>query len=282
MHRVLEHIDRHLDEPLELSSLAAVANFSPFHFHRLFTAWMGETLGDYMRRRRLETAAQRLATQPRLPVMQVALSVGFGSTEAFARAFKSHFGATPTAYRNEKISKRDQSKSNVDQAFAAPPRNHGRMKVTIVDRQPTTIAYLRHVGPYGKQVSDFWMHEAAPWMETNGLFGKPRYGISLDDPDITEARKLRYDAAVEVPDAFSGTGDYQKTVLPGGKYAVGKFKGTDREIGEAWSWLLRDWLPESGMQLDSRPFFEHYPIDATYDRDTGEFETEICIPITPL
>ncbi len=146
MHRVLEYIDRHLDEPLELGALAAVANFSPFHFHRLFTAWMGETLGDYMRRRRLEMAAQRLATQPRLPVMQVALSVGFGSTEAFARAFKAHFGATPTAYRKEKVSKRDQSKSNLNQEFATPSRNHGPMKVTIVDRQPTTIAYLRHVG----------------------------------------------------------------------------------------------------------------------------------------
>ncbi len=119
-------------------------------------------------------------------------------------------------------------------------------------------------------------------METNGLYGKPRYGISLDDPDITEARKLRYDAAVEVPDDFTGTGDYQKTVLRGGKYAVGKFKGTETAIGEAWSWLLRDWLPESGMQLDSRPFFEHYPVDATYDRKTGEFEAEICVPITPL
>ena len=80
MHRVLEHIDRQLDEQLELDSLARVANFSPFHFHRLFTAWFGETLGDYVRRRRLEMAALRLVAQPRLPVLQVALSVGFGST----------------------------------------------------------------------------------------------------------------------------------------------------------------------------------------------------------
>src|ERR1700736_5545932 len=99
MHRVLEHIDRELDQPLELEALAAVANFSSFHFHRLFTAWMGETLGDYVRRRRLEVGALRLVAQPRLGVLQVALSVGFGSTEAFARAFKSRFGVPPTAWR---------------------------------------------------------------------------------------------------------------------------------------------------------------------------------------
>src|SRR5712664_1184373 len=121
MHRVLEHIDRHLDEPLELDTLAKVANFSSFHFHRLFTAWFGETLGDYVRRRRLETAALRLVAQPRLPVLQVALSVGFGSTEAFARAFKTRFGSTPTAWRALQVSKRDQLKSKRDQAPLTAP-----------------------------------------------------------------------------------------------------------------------------------------------------------------
>ena len=54
MNRVLDYIDLHLDQPLDLARLAGVANFSPFHFHRVFAAWMGETLGDYARRRRLE------------------------------------------------------------------------------------------------------------------------------------------------------------------------------------------------------------------------------------
>ena len=282
MHRVLEHIDRELDQQLELDTLARVANFSPFHFHRLFVAWFGETLGEYVRRRRLEVAAQRLIAQPRLPVLQVALSVGFGSTEAFARAFKNRFGKTPTAWRNAQVSNRDQLKSKLDQAAVSAPANHGSMKVTIVDRQPTSVAYLRHVGPYGKPLSDFWTKTVAPWMETNGLYGRPRYGISRDDPGITSPQKLRYDAAVEVPANFAGAGDHQMTVIPGGKYAVGTFKGTDKQVGEAWAWLLRDWLAGSGMQLDSRPFFEHYPVHATYDGKTGEFECEICIPVTPL
>ena len=282
MHRVLQHIDDHLDEQLELDTLAAVANFSQFHFHRLFTAWMGETLGDYTRRRRLEVAAQRLVAQPRLPVLHVAMSIGFGSTEAFARAFKARFGSAPTVWRDAQVRNRDQLKSKFDQGAAPGSPNHGRMKVTIVDRPPATVAYLRHVGPYGKEISDFWMEKVDPWMETNGLYGKPRYGISLDDPGITAPEKLRYDAAVEVAADFAGAGEHQKTVIPGGKYAVAKFNGTDKEIGEAWDWLLRDWLPSSGMQLDSRPFFEHYPTGASYDADTGKFDCEICIPVAPL
>lgn len=282
MHRVVEYIDYHLDGPLELDVLAAVANFSAFHFHRLFVAWMGETLGEYVRRRRLEVAAQRLAAQPRLAVTQVALAVGFGSTEAFSRAFKARFGRTPTAWRDADVSKRDQFDRNPNQAKPAPARQDGSMKVTIVDRQPTTIAYLRHVGPYGKEISDFWMHEVDPWMRTNNLYGRPRYGISLDDPGVTAPARLRYDAAVEVAPDFTGTGNYQKTVLPGGKYAVGQFQGDDRAIADAWGWIIREWLPDSGMQLDARPFFEHYPVDAKYDGATGQFECEICIPVAPL
>ena len=286
---MLEHIDRHLDEPLELHTLARVANFSAFHFHRLFAAWMGETLGEYLRRRRLEIAAQRLVAQPRLPMLQVALTVGFGSTEAFARAFKARFGSTPSEWRSAQVSNRDQLNRNPDQASAVAVRNHelaknhaleANMKVKVIDRNRATVAYLRHVGPYGKPISDFWMKTVAPWMETNGLLGQPRYGISHDDPGVTAPEKLRYDAAVEVPADFVGAGHHLKTEIPGGKYAALHFRGTVAEVGPAWESLLRDWLPGSGMQLDSRPFFEYYPTDIKYE--PGVIECDICVPITPL
>jgi AraC family transcriptional regulator len=73
-----------------------------------------------------------------------------------------------------------------------------------------------------------------------------------------------------------------KTVIPGGKYASGRFKGTGDQLGAAWESILRDWLPDSGMQLDARPFFEYYPTDASFDPQTGVFESDICIPVVPL
>ena len=115
IHRVTAHIDQHLDQALDLEALAAVANFSAFHFHRLFRAWTGETLGDYLRRRRVEIGALRLVTQPSSTVLEVALAVGFGSGEAFARAFRQRFGATPSVWREQRNSghadrKLDQAK----------------------------------------------------------------------------------------------------------------------------------------------------------------------------
>jgi AraC family transcriptional regulator len=290
-HRVVEHIDRHLDETLDLETLAGVANFSPFHFHRLFSAWMGETVGEYLRRRRLEIAAQRLISQPAVPVLQVALSVGFGSTEAFARAFKSRFGLTPSSWRTAKDRNPGQVDRKPDQAAAIARRDdeltntsvqEASMDVKLIDRKPTTVAYLRHVGPYGPDLSRFWQETVYPWMATNHLLDRPRYGISLDDPGITAPEKCRYDAAVEVEPDFVGAGQHVKTSIPGGKYAAATFTGTADEIGDAWMALLRDWLPGSGLQLDARPLFEYYPTDATMDHETGRFQCEICIPVTKL
>jgi AraC family transcriptional regulator len=60
------------------------------------------------------------------------------------------------------------------------------------------------------------------------------------------------------------------------------FKGTSDTIASAWTGMMRDWLPDSGYQLDGRPCFEFYPPGANYDQATGTFECEIVIPLKPL
>ncbi|HZF79485.1 MAG TPA: GyrI-like domain-containing protein [Rubrivivax sp.] len=291
VHRVIAYIDAHIDQPLALETLAGVAHFSPFHFHRLFTAWTGETLGDYLRRRRVELGALRLATQPRLGVLQVALAVGFGSGEAFTRAFSQRFGLSPTAWRRERQRKIDQAQGKLDQAAFEPPQDHGlpvinrmedTMKVSLTDFPPTHVAYFRHVGPYGEGVMRLWMEQVAPWMEENGLMRHVRYGVGHDDPAITEPARCRYDACVELaPDAVV-SGQPQRCTLPGGRYACLAFEGTNEQIEGAWQQLLRDWLPSSGLQLDNRPMLEHYPEGSRFDPATGVFTSNLCIPVSKL
>lgn len=297
MHRVTEHIDQNLDQYLDLETLAEVAHFSPYHFHRLFAAWMGETLGAYLRRRRCEVAATRLLAQPKVSVLKIALSVGFGSAEAFAHAFNARFGCSPTSWRLQQSVQRaaksnaDQTVSKPDQAPQAQLRNNGApnssseetpMKVEIVDRPPTPIAYLRHVGPYGQAIGKFWQTEVYPWMVTNRLMGKARYGISHDDPNVTAPEQCRYDAGCETAANATVTGEAHRTVIPGGQYAALAFRGTVAEFEDAWLALLRDWLPSSGLQLDSRPMFEYYPEDSTFDPATGILTCQLCVPVMPL
>ncbi len=307
MHRVLAHIDRPLDQPLALPELAAVAHFSPFHFHRLFAAWMGETLGDYLRRRRLDVAALRLIAQPRTAVLPLALAVGYGSTEAFSRAFKLRFGCTPSGWRQRhrrpqaaqgQNSNPDQWLGNPDQAAPGSAGDDGHLPnphpaelpmstpipipVTLIDREPVHIAYMRHVGPYGQSVGAFWQREVRPWLQSHRLLGAPRYGMSHDDPSITDPARCRYDAAAEVPPDFVASGPVQTTVIPGGRCASLPFCGTSEQIYAACQALLRPWLAGSGLQLDARPCFEFYAPGSTYDAATGAFSCDIVVPVAPL
>jgi AraC family transcriptional regulator len=292
IHRVTAHIDRHLDEPLDLESLAAVANFSAFHFHRLFRAWTGETLGDYLRRRRVETGALRLVTQPRSTVLEVALAVGFGSGEAFARAFRQRFGVSPSAWRDER--KLDQADRSLGQTQGGIDSDHGlaptpliedttmNSNVSLIDMPATPIAYFRYVGPYGPPVAHFWMERVAPWMEQNKLLGRVRYGIAHDDPTITDPARCRYDACVVAEPKEVLSGQPLRTTLPGGRYAWTRFEGTVDQVDAAWQRLLSGWLPTSRLQLDARPMLEHYPVDAGFDPKSGVFDCQLCIPVQPL
>ena len=316
MNKVLDYIDRHLERPLDLTAIAQQAHLSPFHFHRVFAAWIGETPGDYLRRRRMEAGAAMLVSQPRARVLDVALATGFGSAEAFTHTFRRHFGQSPTQWRRDAPgrhagelarararsrialhdSKPGQAIGNIDQARGNPDQvadagvtdDGGRhphlkdnpMQVTIVERTPVRFACLRHIGPYGTDVGSFWMNTIYPWMVGNGLMGRPRIGISLDDPTVTPHGKCRYDAGVEVPDDFVASGPTLVGTLPGGRYAVAGFVSTIEEFGDGWTRLLRDWLPASGLQLDARPCFEYYPVDAEpYDPTTGRLGYQICIPV---
>jgi len=312
MNRVLDHIDRHLDQPLELDTLADVAHFSRFHFHRVFSAWVGETFGDYLRRRRLETGAFYLCARPRATVLEVALLVGFGSGEAFARAFRQRFGCTPSAWREqaparlaeglEQVRERrlaqrpgghrnpDQADRNPDQETGAPDGQNGgssffqepAMHVRLVDFPEVKVAYMRHIGPYGPSIGRFWREQFAPWLQATGLAGAQCYGLGLDDPAVTPAERCRYDACVELPDGFVPDGRANLATLPGGRYAVTTFTGNPMTIGDAWVEFFRDWLPKSGFRCDARPCFEYYPRRVEQGVPPDAFTCDICIPVAPL
>jgi AraC family transcriptional regulator len=290
LRRVLAHIDEQLAEPLELKDLASVAHFSPYHFHRIFAAWMGETLGDYLRRRRLERAALMLRSDPALPVLNAALEVGFGSGEAFSRAFKTRFGYAPSAWR--RLRKTDQACSNLDQAsgsvgfddegvfstFSQEPT----MNVEVKELPAARIATLRYTGPYGAPIGEFWAQRAVPWARSLGLGPGTRYGISYDDPSNTPPSECRYDAGFEVPPDFVASSDAQIQQLPGGLYAVARFHGSAIEIERAWPWMLREWLPDSGYQMDDRPCFERQGPNDSGGGPGLPFDCDICIPVKPL
>jgi len=114
---VIDHIESNIDTDLSLRNLAGVAGFSPFDFHRIFRAMVGETLNQFIQRIRIERAAAKLIRNPNKSITQTALECGFSSSAAFARAFRESFHMSASEWRSggylrdRKIRKTDSNRS---------------------------------------------------------------------------------------------------------------------------------------------------------------------------
>lgn len=261
--RVLVHIQGRLDEPLELDELARVACFSPFHFHRVFRALTGEGVHEYVRRLRLERAAQRLKLQEQ-PVTQIAFEAGYESHEAFTRAFHAMFGKSPSEFR--------EPRGYQPPDYGAPP------PVELKTLAPQTVVFLRHVGPY-QQVGATW-GRLAMWAGMRGLIGPASrfLGISWDDPEITPPDKLRYDAAITLAGPIQPEGEFGVTELAGGEYATLLHKGPYENLSATYRLIFGAWLPLSGRELRDVPCFELY-LNSPQNARPEDLLTVIHVPI---
>lgn len=156
------------------------------------------------------------------------------------------------------------------------------MIVEVLECAPVTVACLRYTGPYGAGIEPFWRNTVYAWLESEGLLGRARYGISLDNPGITPPEKCRYDAGVEAPPGFTPTGESRLTRLPGGLYAVTRFQGKPSEIGAVWHALMNDWLPASIYRHAPSAPYEYVPADSLFNPATGEMACEIRVPVLLL
>jgi AraC family transcriptional regulator len=261
--RVLLHIQGNLDRTLELEELAGVACFSPFHFHRIFRGMTGEPVMEYIRRLRLEQAAQKLRFSDR-PVIDLALDAGYESHEAFTRAFTTRFGLSPSSYR----------KTRKTVCSADVPG------VRVEDFGPQRVAFVRHVGPYD-QVGAAWQ-QLMMWAGRRGLLGSVplMLGIVYDAPDVTAEAKLRYDAALAVEDQVQPEGEIGIQEIARAPYAVIKHAGPYNTIQETYDRLCGHWLPSCGREPASIPVFERY-LNSPFNAAPQDLRTEIYLPLLP-
>jgi AraC family transcriptional regulator len=157
------------------------------------------------------------------------------------------------------------------------------MDVEIRTLAAKRVAYMRHVGPYGaSSIAEMWQR-FTKWCALEGLMSPPRpmYGISQDTPGVTAPHKLRYDACIEVDDAFVPKDDIGVEMIWGGTYACAKFSGTAADIQGAWLRFIDGWLPDSRYELEPHPPLELYGPDDTVDPKTGAFTCELCAPVKP-
>ncbi|MCE1183152.1 MAG: AraC family transcriptional regulator [Rhodocyclales bacterium] len=287
MEAVLDYLEAHFDEAPSIHQLAQAGGFVSEHFHRAFSAWMGESLADYRQRRRLDIAARQLAEQRQTPVLLIARALGYTSGDAFTQDFKERFACTPAIWRAQTLNSHEAPAASRRQnlPLQAVDRKNAPLalaSVRLLTLPATRIAYLRHIGPYGTAVAQFWRETFLPWIAHNDLSGRDTFGIAHNDPQLGDPQQFRYDAGVAVAEDFIPRDEAGIATLPGGRYALAHYQGPAQGISQAWTTLLRDWLPASGQQLDNRPSFARHPANSPCPAQPDTVNCELCLPVKVL
>lgn len=274
---VLEFIEENIDEKLSLEQLAKLAGFSPYHFHRIFTAYVGETLSSFIRRVKLEKAAYKLKYKES-NITEIALEAGYENPTAFNRAFKKYFGMSPTQFK---------SKNSKQYFIQRKPEYFEHLKELIMENftgikelEDINVVSVRKTGNYSESAAKAWS-EICKFISTQKDFVSAEtkfIGISYDDPSVTPEEKLRYEACVTVNKEIEVSGEIQKNTIKGGRYATFLHKGPYENFIHTYNAIFMQWLPESGEKLKDLPCFEHY-INNPQEVKPEELRTEVYIPI---
>lgn len=309
---VVDYVEAHLAEDLTVERLAAVAHFSPFHFHRVFGALVGETVKQFVNRVRVERAATLLIQQPSSSVTEISAACGYGSPSSFARAFRDTFGMSASDWRSGgylefeaspgetvrdvigNIGRLDETYGIAETLYDAGSGctiwrvragSLGLVNVTVERMRDLEVAYVRYTGRYqgmGEVFADLF-GRLMKWAQPRGLAGPEAWVLAAyhDNPSITENDKLRVSACVSVPEDTPPSGDVGRMRLPGGTCAVGHFELGEKDYAEAWYSLAAGWLPNSGYEPDDRHPFERFPFGAG-TASPGKEAVEIWLPVRPL
>ncbi len=281
MQKVTYYIETHLDEELDIVTLAKVAGYSHFHFCRIFKLHVGESAMSYVARLKLERAASELVLRER-SMIEVALDAGYQTPTGFLKAFKIRFGTTPTAYK-ESVSLLCNRYKELDMK-----------NVKIVEREEVKVVFTRELGEYMRSSEIAWKRLSEKMHDLERVFTKnppsikmslgegngEALGICHDDPKVTDENNLRYDAALAWSEAeideLANYGFETKSIA-GGRYAMTKYKGKEDAADRAWYGLYA-WLEQNGYTYRDEPSFEKY-INAWRETDPSKIVTEVYIPI---
>jgi AraC family transcriptional regulator len=272
---VLAYIDANLQGDLSIRMLSHVANFSAFHFHRQFTAFMGVPVSRYVQLMRLRRAAHRLVASADYSVLDAALDAGFKSPEAFSRAFGRAFGAAPSVFR------KNPNWQVWNTVFAVPHFSRTLlMQVRIIEIPEINVAALEHRGPPG--LVNASVRQFIEWRIRSGqspVASSRTFGIPYGNPDTTPAHAFRFAICAEIdenvtPNEFG----VRPLVIPGGRYVVVRHAGSPDHIGETIYPIYRDWLPASGEELRDQPLFFHY-LSVFPETPQDQWQTDVYVPL---
>ncbi|MGG8497897.1 AraC family transcriptional regulator [Tenacibaculum sp. TC6] len=274
INKALIYIDEHINQKILLEDVAKEAYFSPYHFHRLFSIVIGETLHSYILRKRIEKSAKLLLRKDNTSMVEIAESIGFINASAFSRSFKKFYGISPTDFKESATSKfskiciEDSKKrpikikleqyiSNINKHLNFIEMN---AKIEVKNIAAIQVAYLTHIGTAQKIAKVY--EELIKWAYPKGLLTEDVKMATIyhDSPKITAPEKLRMSACILLTDEIKTEGNVGVRTIPGGKHIVASYEITLEEFQIAWESVFV-WLSEKGFKVRGAEPFEIYHND---------------------
>ncbi len=271
MTKVTQYIESHLDSEADVQTLANIACYSQFHFHRLFRLYVGEGIYSYRKRLLLERSVKHLLYSTD-SIIDIAFKCGYENQASYNKAFKAQFAYTPSQVRQQQrvVDLKPQSS-----AIGSPV-----VKVEIKTIDAIRVIAAREVGAYTDAAPKAW-GRLMQFTYSNRLMKKEvrSFGISHDDPSVSAADTIRYDACVDLDVDISGAEDLHKTTIAGGRYAVFLHKGSYENFAATYGYIFNEWLPDSGEKLRDEPCFDIYLNRDPRRTKPENLRTEIYVPL---
>jgi AraC family transcriptional regulator len=269
--RVLWFIESHLGRDVTLDQIAEVACVSRYHMSRMFAVSTGIPVIRYLRTRRLSEAARALANGAP-DILSVALDVGYGSHEAFTRAFREQFGVTPESVRT-------QGHFNNLRLMEAMKMEENMLKTLESRFEKGRVLLISGTGSrYNCEnttgIAAQWQRFVPHIGNIAGQSGGNAYGVMCN---FDEDGNFDYISGVEVKDFSRVSPDWTSIRVPAQDYAVFTHRDHISTIRSTWTTIWNSWLPDSGREAEDAPNFELYGED--FDSVTGRGLVEIWLPL---
>ncbi|PKP22800.1 MAG: AraC family transcriptional regulator [Bacteroidetes bacterium HGW-Bacteroidetes-21] len=274
INKVIRYLYEHPMEEYDLDKIAGISGYSPYHIHRILRAHLGEPVGTFLQRIRLDGAAHQLRLTQK-PVQEIAWECGYEMASSFSKAFRKRFKVSPEEFREGKSSLISTEMSNQQNKIMMEKT----LKFKVKELKEKKIIYAHGIGVYADVAGPCW-DKVCTFAKEKRLFGfKTEFlGLSYDDPGVTEPEKCRYEACVVVSKEVKPEGEIGYKTIPAGKYLIVQHNGPYENFSETYNYIYGKIIPDNNFILRNMPCFEHY-LNSPEKTKPEKLKTDICIPI---
>lgn len=284
LEQAIVYIEEHLGEAIRVEDVARVAGYSYYHLNRQFAAVLGESIGSYIKKRRLASAAKKLIYTDR-KIVDIAMESGFETAESFSRAFKAVYRISPQGHRSKRLDTFISAKERLDRGLLDHIVQNVTVHPAIVELAPIRVVGIRgETTLRDNQLPLLWQRfngmaadipNKAPQARGFGICEACQDNtlyIMNSDVLFTEVVAVEVQTFEGVPEGFV------TKEIPGGKYAVFTHRGPLGALTQTFDYIWGTWFLATKEELDCREDFELYD-ERFLGYEHPESEVDLYIPI---